>query len=146
VVVTIGLESLRSELGVAGLLGTEDRITAGQARRLACTAKLVPAVLGKQSELLDLGRSARLFSAAQRKAMRIRDRRCRAEGCGTAASWCEAHHLQPWSRGGPTDIALGVLLCHFHHRKAHDPAYDHLVLPDGDLRFFRRSRRVVEAA
>ena len=95
--------------------------TAGEVRRLACTAQIIPAVLGGKSEVLDLGRSSRLFKPAQRKAMIIRDRECRAEGCTIPAAWCEAHHWgRPWAEGGRTDLKDGVLLCSWHHHRAHD--------------------------
>jgi len=139
VVVTVTLDALRADLASAGLLGADDKITAAQARRLACTAKVIPAVLGGDSEILDLGRGARLFSPPQRKALRIRDQRCRAEGCTVPATWCEAHHRKPWSRGGATDLADGVLLCTFHHHRAHDDRYLHAYLPNGDVRFIRRT-------
>ena len=147
-VVTIPLASLRSELGEADLLGaglvpgddlTGDRITAGHARRLACTAKILPAVLGGDSLPLDLGRARRLFTPPQRKALMIRDRTCRAEGCDIPGTWCEAHHLDPWSLGGATDLDKGLLLCQHHHHRAHDTGYRTDRLPNGDLRFHRRT-------
>lgn len=64
VIVTIDLSALRAELGTAHLIGAggvpgddliDDRITAAQARRLACTARILPAVLGGESQPLDLG-------------------------------------------------------------------------------------------
>jgi hypothetical protein len=137
VVVTMDLDALMSGLGVA-TTSTGDRITASEVRRLACTAKIVPAVLGGKSEVLDLGRAKRLYDTAQRKAMGIRDGGCRAEGCEIPAAWCEAHHLIPWSRGGKTDLADGLLLCSHHHHRAHDDRYLHDRLPSGDLRFHRR--------
>lgn len=147
VVVTIPLDSLRKELGTADLIGsglvpgdesTGDLITAAQARRLACTAKIVPAVLGGDSIPLDLGRARRLFSPGQRKALLIRDATCRAEGCDVPGTWCDAHHLAPWSTGGRTDLDNGILLCHHHHHRAHDIGYGTDRLPNGDLRFHRR--------
>lgn len=138
VVVTISLESLTAGLGAAQL-STGETISAGEARRLACNHGILPAVLGGRSEVLDLGRSRRLFSAGQRKAMEIRDRACRTAGCVVPAAWCEAHHArQPWSRGGRTDLADGLLLCSYHHHRAHDPGYDLRRLPTGDVRFARR--------
>ena len=107
-------------------------------RRLACNARILPAVLGGRSELLDLGRARRLFSPAQRRALALRDGGCRAEGCDIPAAWTEAHHLRPWSRGGRTDLADGVLLCSFHHHRAHDARYDLRRTPGGDVRFHRR--------
>jgi hypothetical protein len=142
VVVTLDLDRLRADLGAGDLLGSEtgaDRLTAAEVRRLACTATIIPAVLGGQSEVLDLGRGSRLFSNAQRKALRLRDRCCRAEGCTIPAAWCEAHHRHPWSGGGRTDLADGILLCSFHHHRAHDHRYDHTDLPNGDIRYHRRS-------
>lgn len=137
VIVTLDLESLRTELGVAEVLGG-DTITAAEARRLACTAQIIPAVLGGTSEPLDLGRSQRLFTAAQRKALLLRDRTCRAEGCTIPGRWCEAHHLQPWAHGGRTDLDDGILYCSYHHHCAHDPTYTATRLPNGDIRFHRR--------
>jgi hypothetical protein len=138
VMVTMTLDQLRNELATAELNSSDDeRITAGEARRLACTAGIIPAVLGGRSEILDLGRTSRLFSPAQRKALRLRDRRCRAKGCDVPATWCEAHHLKPWALGGETNLDDGMLLCSFHHHRAHDPTYVVERQPDGDLLFAR---------
>ncbi|HEX7739371.1 MAG TPA: DUF222 domain-containing protein [Marmoricola sp.] len=144
--VTISLADLRAELGAADLLPATDlpgdaetQITAAQARRLACMATIVPAVLGAGSEVLDLGRAQRLFTRAQRKALTIRDHHCRAQGCDIPAAWTEAHHLDPWSHGGATDLKNAVLLCSHHHHRAHDPGYDTQRLPNGDIRFHRRT-------
>lgn len=138
VVVTVDLQTLRDGLGVASL-GSDSPITAAEARRLACTARILPMVLGGASEVLDLGRSRRLFSPAQRKAMVVRDRRCRAQGCDIPAAWCEAHHAAaPWVGGGRTDLDDGKLLCAWHHHRAHDDRYLHTLLPNGDVRFHRR--------
>ena len=141
VVVLIGLDQLTTGpdgLGAATLASGEP-ISAGETRRLACTANLIPAVLGTNSEVLDLGRTTRLFTRAQRTAMTIRDRRCRGHGCQIPAAWCEAHHLDPWAHGGHTDHHRGLLLCTHHHHRAHDPHYTSDRLPNGDLRFTRRT-------
>jgi len=135
-VVTIALADLHAELAVAQL-GDDNRLTASQARRLACTAGIIPMVLGGKSEVLDLGRQRRLFTPGQRKALRLRDRHCRAEGCTIPATWCDAHHLKPWSHGGTTDLDDGVLLCRHHHQAIHDPSYEHTWLPNGQLRYHR---------
>ncbi len=138
VIVTIDLDTLRSGLGTA-LVGDQP-LSPGEVRRLACTASILPAVLGGDSQVLDLGRTRRLFSPAQRKALAVRDRRCRTEGCEIPAAWCEAHHAaEPWAGGGRTDLADGQLLCSFHHHRAHDHHYDQRHLPNGDVRFTRRT-------
>ena len=138
VIVSVDLQTLLTGIGAA-VVGDQP-ISAGEARRLACTAALVPAVLGGESEVLDLGRARRLFTPAQRKAMALRDSRCRADGCDIPAAWCEAHHAGvPWAGGGRTDLDEGILLCSWHHRRAHDHHYDQRRLPSGDLRFSRRT-------
>jgi hypothetical protein len=139
VVITLDFEALTTGLGVAEV-STGGRITATEARRMACQASILPAVLGGAGEVLDLGRSRRLFSPAQRKAMAIRDRRCRADACDIPAAWCEAHHAaELWSRGGRTDLADGVLLCSFHHHRAHDPRWRTERTANGDVRYHRRT-------
>lgn len=148
VVVTIGLDQLRSELAVGDLIASHvpsegaeelaDRLSASEVRRLACNAHIVPAVLGGRSEVLDLGRRQRLFTAAQRRALVLRDRMCRAEGCDIPGTWTEAHHWLPWSTGGPTDLDNAVLLCSHHHHRVHEPDRHAERLPNGDVRFHRR--------
>ncbi|WP_239021610.1 HNH endonuclease signature motif containing protein [Nocardioides jishulii] len=143
VTVTITLDALRDGIGTAtldnGVPGDGfDTLTATQARRLACNAKIIPAVLGTDSEVLDLGRASRLFTKAQRRALLLRDTTCRAEGCDIPGTWSEAHHLVPWSEGGATDLDNAALLCSHHHHRAHDPGYDTSRMANGDLRFHRR--------
>lgn len=152
VVVTVTLASLVSGLGAGDVLGggtvpsdahhdpcAGEHLSAGEVRRLACNAGIVPAVLGGASEVLDLGRARRLFTAAQRRALLLRDRTCRAVGCDIPGTWAEAHHWLPWSSEGPTDLANGVLLCSHHHHRAHDPGHRTERLADGDVRFARRT-------
>jgi hypothetical protein len=141
VMITMTLDQLRGELATAGILDGVDGtlMTASEARRLACNAQIIPAVLGGKSEVLELGRARRLFTPAQRRALRLRDRHCRSEGCTIPATWTEAHHLTPWSSAGRTDLANGILLCSQHHHRAHDTRYVADRLPNGDLRFHRRT-------
>jgi hypothetical protein len=136
--VTVDLGVLRGGPGTA-LVG-DTSISAGQARRLACTASIIPVVLDGASQVLDLGRRRRLFSRTQRKALSIRQPTCGADICDIPAAWCEAHHAgDPWSHGGRTDLVDGVLLCSFHHHRAHDHRYRTDRLPDGGVRFHRRT-------
>ena len=136
--ITMELDKLRDGLG-SGKLPDGTALSPGEIRRLACTAGLIPVVLGTDSEVLDLGRQTRLFSPAQQRALRLRDKRCRAEGCTIAATWTEAHHLDQWASGGRTDLDNGVLLCSWHHHRAHDDTYRMSRLPNGDYRFHRRT-------
>jgi hypothetical protein len=138
VVITMGLDTLTGGLAAASL-DTGARITAGQARRLACEAGIIPAVLGGRSEVLDLGRTRRFHTKAQRIAIAQRDRGCTAEGCDLPPAACHVHHDQPWSHGGPTDTDTGRLLCHRHHRVIHDERYQTTRHPNGKVSFHRRT-------
>jgi hypothetical protein len=93
---------------------------AAAAGRFACLGDLTPIVLGPYGEPLDLGRTQRLASPGQYKALLVRDERCVYPGCTIPGTWCEAHHLVWWSRGGSTDIAHLALLCQRHHTTVHD--------------------------
>jgi hypothetical protein len=137
-VITVELEKLLAGLGSA-VLDTGGRISAGQVRRLACNSGIIPAVLGSQSAPLDLGRSSRLHTTAQRTAMAIRDKGCTTEGCDRPPAWCEAHHEVAWSEGGATSVEGGRLLCPHHHHLAHDSGYEMRRVPGGKVRFHRRT-------
>ncbi len=139
--VVISLEELRKELGTATLGFDETNghtITAAEARKMACNATFIPWVLGSDGQVLDAGRSSRFFQPIQRKALRLQQKCCQAEGCDMPPEWCDAHHLTAWALGGKTDLKDGVLLCPHHHRLAHAPGYTHERLPDGTIRFTRR--------
>ena len=94
-------------------------ISPSSIRPLSCEAELIPAVLGSNGALLDLGRTARLFSTDQRRALIARDRGCSAPNCKIPALWCDAHHVEPWHIGGTTSIGNAVLLCSHHHHAVH---------------------------
>ena len=138
VVVTMTLDSLKDGLAAA-TLDTGDRISAATARRLACEAGVVPVVLGGGSQPVDVGRAKRYFTPAQRVAMGIRDGGCTARGCDAPPAMCHAHHDDPWSGHGHTDLARGRLLCPFHHRRIHDPEYEADVGGDNQVTFRQRT-------
>ncbi len=104
--------------GVAGatLLGSNTRISAAEARFLACDADILPAVMGSRSQLLDLGRSTRLFTGDLRQAIVLRDGGCVFPACHREPRDCDAHHIKPWQDGGPTSYDNGALVCPTHHR------------------------------
>lgn len=95
-------------------------LRAGAAGRYACIGDLTPVVLGPLGEPLDLGRTRRLATPGQFKALLVRDQHCTYPGCTVPGTWCEAHHLLWWCRGGGTDLVLLVLLCPRHHTVVHD--------------------------
>jgi hypothetical protein len=136
IIITMDLEKLRQGVGVATAGG--ERIPASEVRRLACQANIIPAVLGGKSEVLDLGRTRRLFSPAQRKAIAIRYQTCIVEGCNVPVEQTEIHHLDPWSQGGPTNLDDGVPGCPRHHHCFHDERYEMAWAPKGEVRLHRR--------
>ena len=116
--VTLDLDTLVSGIGSAGLLGLDaaEGLSAGEARRIACDAGLIPMVLGNSSSPMDVGRLHRLFTPSIRAALVQRDQGCAFPGCTVSPASCEAHHIVPWWAGGPSSLANGVLLCPHHHR------------------------------
>ncbi|QIK74357.1 HNH endonuclease signature motif containing protein [Nocardioides piscis] len=138
VVVTMELETLLGGLKAASL-DTGGRISAGEARRLACRAGVIPVVLGGRSVVLDVGRKRRFHSEAQRVVMGVRDGGCTAFGCDAPPGLCHAHHDVAWSKGGGTSVEQGRLLCSRHHTLIHDPAFQHSLDKHGKVLFSRRT-------
>ncbi|UIJ35048.1 HNH endonuclease signature motif containing protein [Allobranchiibius sp. GilTou73] len=106
---------------VPGIGRTTDgeHLDAGTLRRMACDADLIPAVLGGESEPLDVGRAKRLFTGGLRTAIIHRDQHCTFPGCDRPPDWCDAHHVRPWWAGGQTTLTNAALLCARHHTIVH---------------------------
>ncbi|MBM7529966.1 HNH endonuclease [Brevibacterium luteolum] len=95
-------------------------ISAESSARLACTSAIIGAALDRFGDVLVLGRTKRLASSRQRLALSVRDLGlCQFPGCGRRRR-LEAHHRQPWSEGGPTDLDNLILLCRSHHIAVHE--------------------------
>ena len=121
-IITIDLERLRLGIGAATtpdgtVTGTP--ISAATARRAACDAGILPAVLGTTGQPLDIGRETRVIPTAIRRALVLRDHGCTFPGCTRPPSWTDAHHLRHWADGGPTSLTNLALLCGHHHRTVH---------------------------
>jgi hypothetical protein len=84
-------------------------------RRMACEADLLPVVLGGKGLPLDVGRSRRLASAPQRRALRSVHRTCAHPHCDRPFDQCRIHHVDWWERGGSTDLRNLLPVCHHHH-------------------------------
>ena len=107
---------------------------AGLAARLQAAATLFPPALGGgPTQPLEVGRTSRVVTAAQRAALAVRDGGCVLAGCDRPPAWCEAHHLRHWLHGGPTDLANLALVCRAHHRAVHEGGWRLTRDPDGRL-------------
>ena len=120
-IVTVELETLRNAtMGTCpgasggrgvGLTDTGTELTPSELRRIACDTTVIAAVMGTQSEVLDVGRASRTIPPAIRRALIARDGGCVWPGCGAAPIGCVGHHLIHWSDMGPTCLANLALLC-----------------------------------
>ena len=104
------------------------------ARRLACDADLLGAVVDRHGDVLALGRTRRLVSRAQRRALMIRDGMCQFPGCHQTRH-LDAHHRVSWAQGGPTDLDNLVLLCQWHHTAVHEGGMSIRRAPGGTSRW-----------
>ena len=100
-------------------LGFGGPVSAATADLIACDSTLTNVIVDYSGVPLDVGRAERLFTPAIRKALGVRDGGCAHPGCGRPVSWCDAHHIHPWSHGGTTSLDNGVLLCRLHHSLIH---------------------------
>jgi hypothetical protein len=117
-VLTMRLPDLIAGFGSA-VLDTGGRLSAAEARRLACDSGIVPMVLGSDSMPLDVGRQQRLATTALRDALAQRDKGCSFPSCDRPPRYCHAHHLHHWLEGGETKLANMCLLCEYHHVIVH---------------------------
>ncbi|WP_407341692.1 DUF222 domain-containing protein [Pengzhenrongella phosphoraccumulans] len=68
--------------------------------QMMCDCELTRIVVNADGIPLDLGRTERLFTGPQRKAVIARDRECAVPGCSAHARWCNVHHINWWTRDG----------------------------------------------
>ena len=94
-------------------------VEAATAQKHACDSALLGAIIDKHGKVLAFGRSRRLVSKAQRRALLIRDGMCRYPGCHQTRHF-KAHHVVPWMLGGRTDLDNLVLLFQWHHTAVHE--------------------------
>jgi hypothetical protein len=125
IVVRMNRRDLDSGRGLGRIDGTDQLVSVGQLRRLAGDAGIIPEVLGGDSEVLDLGRTKRMFTRAQRLALVERDGGCAK--CHAPPEHCEAHHIRWWEQGGLTDLGNGVMLCTRCHHDVHRQGWEILV-------------------
>ena len=134
-VVATSYEALATGVGSADIQG-HGPITAAAARRLACEYGIIPAVLGTESRILDLGVPNRLATPEQRFHLALRDGGCLFPGCDrpAAADRCAPSH--PSIDGGPTAEHNLDSLCVFHHVQVHEGGWTYRIIDNETLEFF----------
>lgn len=115
ILVTTTKETLETGRGSAWIDGESEPISGSAAKRIAESGGWQEVQVSSDGALLNLGRTQRCASPAQRRALAVRDRGCVIPGCTAPARWCEVHHIVPDRDGGPTDILNLTLLCWWHH-------------------------------
>ena len=142
VTVTMDLEALEGRVGRRCQLDDAGRVPQEAARRIACDATVARVITSARSEPLDVGRRTSVVPAPLRRAVAIRDARCRFPGCDRPPGWCDAHHVRHWADGGATALDNLVLLCRAHHRIVHKGFG--LEMVDGRPAFSRPDGSVIE--
>ena len=107
-------------------------VSAGTAQTICCDAEVTEVFMTRNAEVLDVGRTRKQPTRAQRLAVIARDRRC--IGCGASAARCQIHHVRWWNRdSGPTDEENLCLVCWDCHHRIHDDGW--LVIRQPDRRY-----------
>ena len=118
--VSTSLDALLEGLHDAGITDSGESLSAATVRRLACDAEIIPTVLNGKGRVIDVGRRTRRVSEALRCVLVARDGGCVWPGCDAPPSRCDAHHVEHWADGGPTNADNLALLCHRHHILLHE--------------------------
>lgn len=84
------------------------------------TSDFILTVDGVTGMPLNLGRTSRFASLAQRITLLAVQGVCAWTGCTTPLTQTEIHHITSWLQGGNTDIANLAALCRTHHRCNND--------------------------
>ena len=116
VVVKLDYHQLRSQAAGAGLIGTDEPITAGDLRRL-CAARpsSSPPSWAAALRCWTLAGPTAWPPPQSVNALTLRDGACAFPGCDIRPDACGAHHITPWWQGGVTALGNLVLLRHHHH-------------------------------
>ena len=125
--VHVTLADLESGRGVGWIDGSTEPIPISAVHQLRCDGDIIATLFGDHGEILKHGKTHRLASRRQRRALAARDGGCVIPGCTAPPSRCQAHHVTPWVSesflAGRTDIGNLVLLCPFHHSTIHTSAW-----------------------
>jgi len=145
ITVTTTLDGLKGELGAAASeLQTGMPVSSKTVQRLACDGTLAR-VLKADSVVTDVGRATRSASPAQWRALKARHRHCSGPSCDRPVNWTSPHHIEFWSRGGPSNLSNLLPLCYYHHRLVHEGEWQVVKAADG-VRFIPPDRVIARRA
>jgi HNH endonuclease len=126
---------------VAGGPGLPDRVV----QRLVCAGRVRTVIRDGASNVLDVGRSHRLVTDRQYRALLLRHHgHCGHPGCPNTKN-LHAHHRIHWLHGGRTDLDNLLLLCERHHTAHHDGQFEICTLGGGRFRFVSSEGRDLSA-
>jgi hypothetical protein len=132
-VVHVDLDQLAGKVTEAGLCETVDgvELPIDTVRRMACDAEILPAVMGGDGIVADMGRAVRTATPGQRARLAAMHSTCIGKDCTVPFSRCEVHHVEPWtSQGGPTDEANLAPVCPREHGLLHEGGWTLELTPD----------------
>jgi hypothetical protein len=126
-------QTLGGEAGTsAARLDGVGLVSQAKARLVACDAEVTEVVVARNGAVLDVGRTRREPTRAQRIAVIARDQSC--VGCGAPAARCQIHHVRWWTRDlGPTNEDNLCLTCWDCHYKVHHDGWS--IVRERDGRF-----------
>lgn len=118
-------------------------LSLGDVARMACDAAVVRVVTKRGVVPLELGRTVREPSDAQRRALGAIWSTCAFSGCDRPFAWCDLHHVEHWEDGGRTDVDRLVPLCRRHHTNHHRGMFRIRRRPCGTFVFERPDGTVI---
>jgi len=126
---------------IAGGPGLPDRVVL----RLICDGRIRTVIQDSASNVLDVGRSHRLVTDRQYRALLLRQHgHCAHPGCPNTRN-LHAHHRIHWIHGGRTDLNDLLLLCERHHVAHHAGEFEILTAGAGRFRFVSSDGRDLSA-
>jgi hypothetical protein len=146
--------NLNAVVDVASLLGHKPQLTNARCDidgigpvtrtvldQMCCDARFTRFIMAGPSQVLDMGRSTRLATAAQRRAVSVRDQHCRFPSCNRRPQWCDIHHVAGWVESlGETNIDNLILLCRRHHTLVHNSCWTIARVASGEFEFTHPAR------
>ncbi|MEP6479751.1 MAG: DUF222 domain-containing protein [Rhodoglobus sp.] len=120
------------------LEGDSQPVSSETIDRFVCDTGFIGIKFDRSMQIIDLGRTQRLFTEMQRLTISARDGGCIFLGCTKPPSASEVHHIVEWRNGGQTNVEDGVLLCRHHHMLLHNNGWE--IIRDRDRYWLKPPR------